>query len=102
MDFSLEDADMGVSTHLGSVYNFSSQIELPTGDSCNNCNSQKKSGVLSKAQVPITLHLHGLAMNDHYGHFDDMNPEPVEKLLEKQLRWTVTSVRPMTPHSYVL
>ncbi|RAH44846.1 tyrosinase [Aspergillus brunneoviolaceus CBS 621.78] len=85
-------------THLpvGEVYNFST----PLDSDCGNCQTQKKEGVLSKAQVPITLHLHE-AVRRHSGVIRAVNytpddepglrPEYMQHFLEGALIWTVTT-----------
>ncbi|OJJ44489.1 hypothetical protein ASPZODRAFT_18679 [Penicilliopsis zonata CBS 506.65] len=53
--FYLEDADE--SWTLGQVFNFSAELEY----GCANCKTQKEQGILSRAQVPISVPLHKLS-----------------------------------------
>lgn len=44
---------------VGSIYNFSANIEQNGGGSCPNCVQQKKEGIKSVAQIPATLAAQG-------------------------------------------
>ncbi|WXC64954.1 hypothetical protein SNK03_010763 [Fusarium graminearum] len=70
---------------VGSVYTFGGGSRK-TRDSCANCKTQADAGVLSCAQVPLTIQLlhHTIdCVRDHpITKFDD-----VEKYLELHLRW---------------
>jgi hypothetical protein len=83
--------------NLGSIYNFSSQLELSADGGCENCKSQKEGGVLSKAQLPITLPLFDLAAAPSYPNFSNMKPDHVEVLLQDQLHWRIITVRSAIP-----
>lgn len=79
---------IGETRHLGSFFNF----VAPGLPDCSNCAAQQQSGVKSKAQVPITLPLHGLVTDPGYPDAENLEQEHVEVLLESQLRWTVSKV----------
>ncbi|KAJ5267299.1 hypothetical protein N7478_010107 [Penicillium angulare] len=84
---------------LGEVYNFSTPLDL----GCGNCSTQKAQGVLSKAQVPITLHLHELVRERYSGipslrsfsytpdEEPGLQPNFISNFLEGALIWTVTT-----------
>ncbi|KAB8269268.1 tyrosinase [Aspergillus minisclerotigenes] len=92
INFDLKESDrpgkIGRTRRLGSVYNFSSPL-IPV---CENCESQKKGDVKSKAQVPITLHLHSLAKDTEFPDLISLESDDVEVLLEQQLCWSVTTL----------
>lgn len=59
---------------------------------CENCQKQKDKSAKSKAQVPITLPLHGLVVNPSFPDATSLQPDRVNVLLEQQLRISVTKV----------
>ncbi|KAL9087730.1 MAG: hypothetical protein Q9165_006497 [Trypethelium subeluteriae] len=73
---------------LGQVYTFSGAVR-ENGGNCANCKSQADGGVLSRAQVPITIQLLHQATDDQ----NDIHPitsfvrDEVDEYLEKHLRW---------------
>ncbi|KAL4724462.1 hypothetical protein ACLX1H_009078, partial [Fusarium chlamydosporum] len=72
---------------VGSVYTFGGGLRR-TRDSCANCKVQADTGVLSCAQVPLTVHLlhHTIdSVADHpIDKFDD-----VEEYMRRHLRWKI-------------
>ncbi|KAL4919138.1 hypothetical protein BDW62DRAFT_209876 [Aspergillus aurantiobrunneus] len=70
---------------LGSFYNFTA----PVVPECENCKTQQSNGVKSKAQVPITLSLHGLVRNPDLPNATNMEHRHVEVLLGDQLQYSV-------------
>lgn len=72
---------------VGSVYTFGGGSRK-TRESCSNCKTQAEAGVLSRAQVPLTIQLlhHTIdCVRDHpIDTFDD-----VEEYLKLHLRWKV-------------
>src|SRR3954469_11508217 len=81
--------------HVGSVYTFSSQLEVAEGSSsggCRNCAEQKKNGVLSTAQVPITSALLSTAKNPDIPQLQSLEPQGVENYLTTNLQWIAVQV----------
>lgn len=84
--------------YVGQISTFSAQL---SGD-CGNCESQKKHGVLSKGQVPLTPQLVRLVrkystfLKDASGITGvnvGLNPEFMNVFLQKTLYWHVLTVR---------
>ncbi|EFY96910.2 tyrosinase [Metarhizium robertsii ARSEF 23] len=73
---------------LGSFHNFTS----PVVPDCKNCQEQKDKSAKSKAQVPITLPLHGLVKSTRYPDATSLEPDHVDVLLEQQLKISVTKL----------
>lgn len=110
--FFIGDPPQALSTYrqhenfIGQVYTFSAPIEVDGAIACGNCAKQKAGKVLSKAHIPITLHLlakarsqslpAGGAAQAPLGIPDvglgRLDPEPVEKILEKQLNWVFVEI----------
>jgi hypothetical protein len=92
--------------HVGCVYTFSSQVEQTASASagCRNCAEQKKKGVLSTAQVPITSALLSVAKNPDIPQIQSLEPEGVENYLTTNLHWRAVEVRllPVSSSLYVL
>jgi hypothetical protein len=92
--------------HIGCVYTFSSQVEQTASASagCRNCAEQKKKGVLSTAQVPITSALLSVAKNPDIPQIQSLEPEGVENYLTTNLHWRAVEVRlhPVSSSLYVL
>ncbi|PWY89865.1 Di-copper centre-containing protein [Aspergillus heteromorphus CBS 117.55] len=94
----LEDA-AGKKWNLDDVYTFSAPLEEAGSVSCGNCKSQKDAGLLSRAQVPITVQLFTLLTEQSLGYASGLpaNSQPsiepgvVEELLKDQLQWSVVS-----------
>lgn len=59
---------------------------------CENCQKQKDKSAKSKAQVPITLPLHGIVKSTRFPDATSLEPAHVNVLLEQQLRISVTKV----------
>lgn len=83
--------------YVGQISTFSAQL---SGD-CGNCESQKKNGVLSKGQVPLTPQLVRLVrkystfLKDASGITGvnvGLNPEFMNVFLQKTLYWHVVTV----------
>jgi tyrosinase len=78
---------------VGSVYTFSSSLELrDTATQCGNCLAQKKQGILSTAQVPITSALLSHARNPDIPALNSLEPEAVENYLVEHLTWRAVAV----------
>ena len=100
--FFLGDAPAGAAStyaradnHIGCVYTFSSRLEheAPESAGCQNCAAQKKKGVLSTAQVPITSPLLSTAKNPQIPQLQSLEPEGVESYLTANLHWRAVEVR---------
>jgi len=78
---------------LGTVNTFSTSLELG-GDSpaCENCKQQKKAGVLSAAQIPISNKLLRLAANPNFSELSSVKEDEIEVYLEQNLVWGVVNV----------
>ena len=81
---------------VGTVYTFSSPIETAAGGvACNNCKTQQEEGILSKAQVSLTVPLLVKAQRHAQAEFSaanlgyglDLEGDGVEGYLEGHLRW---------------
>lgn len=82
--------------HVGSVYNFSTPIRAASTEGpskCANCEQQRDDGVLSTAQVPLTIPLYTAAASDAVPEIENLAPEVVEEFLTKHLTWIAVSVR---------
>ena len=91
VEFRLErtnDLGQTESYALGSFHNFTS----PVVPDCENCKQQTDNGVKSKAQVPITLPLHGLVRDPSFPEATSLRQDHVSGLLEDRLKITVTKV----------
>jgi tyrosinase len=75
--------------HIGSVYTFSSPVELQNESHCENCIAQKASGVLSKAQIPITSVLLNHALDENRHAIETLKPADVNHYLISQLEWVI-------------
>jgi tyrosinase len=73
--------------HIGSVFTFSSGVELNNNTGCQNCIDQRKAGRLSKAQIPITSVLLKHAGNPAISAISKIIPGQVEDYLTKNLHW---------------
>lgn len=82
---------IALSTHAGSVYNFSAPSHTTKG-SCANCERQEESGAKSTGQVPITNVLLRHVM-DEGKPLDSLHRQKVEKYLTANLHWSITTVR---------
>ena len=74
--------------YVGSVYTFSSPIV--TGDGtvgCSNCKKQASGGVLSKAQVPLTVPLMIQANRNPSFVLGPLEPGAVKQVLQVGLQW---------------
>lgn len=75
-------------SYIGSVYTFSSSLEERGRTvQCHSCLEQKKQGVLSTAQIPITNVILGCAKDSSRTSLHSMTPDEVESYLEKNLTW---------------
>lgn len=74
-------------SYVGSVYTFSSALELNGRGACQNCVDQRKAGVLSRAQVVLTTKLISQANNPDITDINSMHHEEVERYLVKHLEW---------------
>ncbi|OCL09390.1 Di-copper centre-containing protein [Glonium stellatum] len=110
--FFLGDPPQALSTYrqsdnfIGQVYTFSAPTEVGGAIACGNCAKQKSSKVLSKAHIPITLHLlakarpqsqlGGGAAQAPLGipglGLGALDPEPVEEILQQQLKWVFVEI----------
>ncbi|KAK3320228.1 hypothetical protein B0T19DRAFT_479192 [Cercophora scortea] len=83
--------------HVGSVYNFSMPLD-PTGEGdvtvqhCANCAKQHNDGVLSTAQIPLTIPLYNAAIDDEVKGISNLSPDEVEPYLASQLSWVAVSM----------
>lgn len=81
--------------HVGSVYNFSTPISSASAGQpiiqCDNCKKQHDDGVLSAAQVPLTIPLHFLAGDERVTDINTMDPRAVGSYLEKELSWVAVT-----------
>lgn len=74
--------------YVATVYTFSSTLEVEGRGGCRNCVNQRKAGILSKAQVVLTLKLIDHAKNPSIEEINSLHPEEVEAYLAKHLTWT--------------
>jgi tyrosinase len=75
-------------SYIGSVYTFSSSLEESGATvSCQNCLQQRRDGVLSTAQIPITNVILGYAKDPTRKGIYSLKPGEVESYLEKNLSW---------------
>jgi tyrosinase len=75
-------------SYIGSVYTFSSSLEESGRTaSCHNCLQQRREGVLSTAQIPITNVILGYAKDPSRPGLHSLKPDEVESYLEKNLTW---------------
>lgn len=77
-----------LASHVGSIYTFSSSLELTGRGKCQSCIDQKKAGVLSKGQIVLTTKLIGQANNPDIRDINSLNRDEVERYLTDNLRWT--------------
>lgn len=69
---------------VGHVYNFGGGVR----DSCYNCKAQESAGVLSRAQVPLTIPLLHHAVDNVNDHpLDNYVDDNVAEYLKLHLRW---------------
>jgi hypothetical protein len=59
---------------------------------CSNCTNQKDAGVLSKAQVPITIPLLRLALDDGVDQINHLGSREVTPYLIQKLHWRTVTV----------
>jgi hypothetical protein len=59
---------------------------------CRNCAAQKKAGVLSTAQFPITSALLSTAKSPEIPELQSLEPEGVESYLTMNLHWRAVEV----------
>ena len=73
--------------YVGTVYTFSSPLELTGQGVCQSCIEQRKAEVLSRAQVILTTKLIGQAKNPEIQEINSLEPGEVEEYLSKHLTW---------------
>jgi tyrosinase len=81
-----------LSSYVGTVYTFSTPLELEGDGPCENCIKQQKEKVMSRAQVPITATLLDHCANPDIPEFTTMAPAAVEDYLNKHLTWRAVEV----------
>lgn len=70
--------------YVGHVYTFSNS----KGETCGNCKSQQIAGVLSRAQVPLTLHLlHHFNDSVDEHNLTGFTQDAIHEYLQKHLHW---------------
>ena len=87
---------------MGSVHNFSSPTGTGGLSRCANCSKQHDDGVLSTAQVPLTIPLYYAAASTSIQGIEGFNPGQVEPYLANQLHWVAVSVRSLQSIVYAL
>ncbi|KXH59652.1 hypothetical protein CSAL01_11827 [Colletotrichum salicis] len=80
--------------HVGSIHTFPSEYWTAgnaNGVDCPNCQDQQAEGIVSKAQVLITLELlvRAVSNDDKWSDLDNLEVEHVQQFLEKHLTWVV-------------
>jgi hypothetical protein len=79
-------------SYVGSIYTFSSTLELSGEGTCQNCVEQANAKILSGAQVPITAILLDHCKNPDIPEINTMDPEAVERYLTQHLTWRAMEV----------
>lgn len=77
------------------VYNFSTPlgpVEAGQPPSCENCVQQQDAGILSLAQIPLTIPLYHEAADPDNDEINHLDPSEVEQYLTRQLSWIAVSV----------
>ncbi|KAI1390406.1 uncharacterized protein F4822DRAFT_401841 [Hypoxylon trugodes] len=77
--------------HVGSVSTFSFRAQREGTVHCGSCVQQAEKGVLSTAQVPLTIALHKIASNPSIPGLSEISPNVVETYLRDNLRWRAIS-----------
>ncbi|KFY12493.1 hypothetical protein V491_06774 [Pseudogymnoascus sp. VKM F-3775] len=72
---------------IGSMYTFSSNLEVREGEHCGNCVDQRAAGLLSGAQIPITGMLLSVAKDTSTPELSSLEPDGVQTYLDQQLQW---------------
>jgi tyrosinase len=75
--------------HVGSMYTFSS---AEVTRHCSNCKKQTEEGILSTAQLPLTVHLLNQAADANIPDIHHIDHHSVERYLEKHLTWKAIAV----------
>ena len=75
--------------YVGTVYTFSSQLELEGQGNCQNCVEQRKAGILSRAQLILTEKLINQANDTTVQEINSLEPDEVEDYLTKHLSWKI-------------
>jgi hypothetical protein len=68
------------------------EVAESSSGGCRNCAEQKKKGVLSTAQVPITSALLSTAKNPDIPQLQSLEPQGVENYLTTNLQWIAVQV----------
>lgn len=71
---------------VGRIYTFSAGTASQDSAGCANCTSQKSAGVMSRAQLPITIRLLQDAVDENIS-FSTMTHEEVRKYVQRKLYW---------------
>ncbi|KAF3015587.1 hypothetical protein E8E14_008401 [Neopestalotiopsis sp. 37M] len=82
--------------HVGSVYNFSTPLgpsEPGQPPSCENCVQQRDAGMLSLAQIPLTIPLYHEAASPTNDEINHLGTSEVEQYLTSQLNWIAVSTK---------
>lgn len=82
---------------IGSVYTFSSNLEVREGEHCGNCVDQRAAGLLSGAQIPITGMLLSVAKDTSTPELSSLEPDGVQTYLDQQLQWLAFDVSNLNP-----
>lgn len=85
---------LALPSYVGTVYTFSTRLELEGDGPCENCIKQQKAKVMSRAQVPITATLLDHCKNPDIPEITTMAPSAVEGYLNKHLTWHAVEVNP--------
>ena len=79
--------------YVGSVYTFSSPIVGADGAvGCDNCKKQASAGILSKAQVPLTVPLMIQAERNPRFVSGPLEPDDVKQVLQVGLKWVFVEI----------
>lgn len=89
-EIGIEIATKKEENFVGEIYTFGG-MTASTDDEpgCANCSAQQAAGVLSRAQVPITIPLLSLADNEDFATFNDVKRDTIEPYLKKHLHWKI-------------
>jgi len=71
---------------VGRIYTFSAGSQTATDGGCANCTAQQKAGVLSRAQIPVTIKLLQDVLDQERDVWS-MESEKVQTYLEDNLHW---------------
>lgn len=74
-------------SYVGTIYTFSSTLELEGEGTCESCVEQRKASLLSKAQLVLTTKLIDDAHDHNNQEIEDLTTGAVDRYLTKHLTW---------------